>query len=210
MFGFIKKDLAMIKSNFKLLGVLLIVYIAMGFLGQMDISFILPFLSVMVMISTFSYDNYNKWDAYAVTLPDGRKNNVRSKYLVTILLIVVMAIATFLLTIMIGYVNKEPVNYSELLIHMLGTIFGTILVLAFMYPIIYKFGLEKARIGIFVAVFAIAILGTIIIQYCDLTFLGKTFDNLENYLITLLIFLTIGLPLISYFISLKIVKKKEY
>ena len=74
MIGFIKKDLAMIKSNFKLMGILLFFYVVMGLLGEMDISFILPFMSVMIMISTFSYDNYNKWDAYSVTLPNGRKN----------------------------------------------------------------------------------------------------------------------------------------
>ena len=59
MIGFIKKDLAMIKSNFKLLGILIIVYAIMGLMGKMDISFILPFMCVMIMISSFSYDNYN-------------------------------------------------------------------------------------------------------------------------------------------------------
>ena len=41
MIGFIKKDLAMIKSNFKTLGLLFVLYAIMGFYGEMDISFIL-------------------------------------------------------------------------------------------------------------------------------------------------------------------------
>ncbi len=73
MIGFMKKDIVMIKSNFKLIVVLVILYIAMGLMGDMDISFMLPFMCVMIMISSFSYDNYNKWDAYSISLPNGRK-----------------------------------------------------------------------------------------------------------------------------------------
>ena len=73
MLGFMMKDLAVIRSNFKLLAILIIVYAVMGLTGEMDISFILPFMSVVVMISSFSYDEFNKWDSYAATFPGGRK-----------------------------------------------------------------------------------------------------------------------------------------
>ena len=99
MIGFIKKDIAMIKSNFKLMGLLFIVYAVMGLLGEMDMSFVLPFLSIMIMISTFSYDNYNKWDAYSITLPNGRKNSVKAKYLATILMILIVSIITIILSL---------------------------------------------------------------------------------------------------------------
>ena len=97
MIGFIKKDLFMIKSNFKLLGILIIAYTLMGFVGEIDISFILPFMSVMIMISTFSYDNYNNWDAYSISFPDGRKNSVKSKYVATVLMIVLLSQLFYLL-----------------------------------------------------------------------------------------------------------------
>ena len=79
MLGLIKKDLLMIKSNIKTLFIILVVYGVMAYQGQMDLSFILPFMSVMIMISTFSYDAYNKWDAYASCLPNGRQNSVRDR-----------------------------------------------------------------------------------------------------------------------------------
>ena len=82
MLGFIKKDLLMIKSNIKILAILLLIYIVMAFQGQLYLSFLLPFMGVMIMVSTFSYDTFNKWDAYAVTLPNGRKNSVRGKYII--------------------------------------------------------------------------------------------------------------------------------
>ena len=68
MLGLIKKDLFMMKSNIKTLLIILVVYGVMAYQEQMDLSFILPFMSVMIMISTFSYDAYNNWDAYVLSL----------------------------------------------------------------------------------------------------------------------------------------------
>ncbi len=210
MIGFIKKDLAMIKSNFKLLGILIIVYAIMGFSGEMNISFILPFMSVMIMISTFSYDNYNKWDAYSISLPDGRKNSVKAKYVATILLILIVAVITLILSFIISYINTKTIDYEQILVSMLGTIFGTLLVLTFMYPIIYKFGIEKARIAIFLIVFGVAIVGGFILQYIDLSFIGNSLSFLENYLVIILIVVTVVMVYISYKISEKIFSKKEF
>ena len=210
MIGFIKKDLAMIKSNFKLLGILIIVYTIMGLMDKMDISFILPFMCVMIMISSFSYDNYNKWDAYSISLPNGRKNSVKSKYITTILMTLVVSIITIILSFIISYVNTQTINYEQILVTMFGTIFGTLLVLTFMYPIIYKFGVEKARIGIFLLVFGIVIIGSLLANFVNLSNGLKFLAFLEDYLIIILIIITIIMVYISYKISLKIFSKKEF
>ena len=210
MIGFIKKDLAMIKSNFKLMGILFVVYAIMGFMGDMDISFILPLISVMIMISTFSYDNYNKWDAYAISLPDGRKNSVRAKYVATLLMMIIVSIVTFILSCAISYYKTQTIDLVQMLSTMLGSVFGTLLVLVFMYPIIYKFGLEKARIGIFVIAFGIVIIGGLLIQYVDLSFISKYLFCIEDYLIPILIAVMIIMVYVSYIISLRIFNKKEF
>ena len=111
MIGLIKKDLAMIKGNFKFLAIFIILYFILGLMGKMDISFILPFMSVIIMISTFSYDNYNKWDAYVITLPKGRKNSVKSKYVTTILLVLILTIVTVLLSFIITYCRYHILDY---------------------------------------------------------------------------------------------------
>ncbi len=210
MIGFMKKDLAMIKSNFKLIGILLVVYVVMALMDKMDISFILPFMSVMIMISTFSYDNYNNWDAYAISLPDGRKNSVKAKYVATILMVLITAFITTILSFIIAYVNTNAINYEQILVSMLGTIFGTLLVLTFMYPIIYKFGVEKARIGIFIIVFGLVIIGGFLLQYLDLSFIAQSLSFLENYLVIIIILVTIIMVYVSYKISEKIFSKKEF
>ena len=210
MIGFIKKDLAMIKSNFKLLGVLIVIYAIMGLMNKMDISFILPFMCVMIMISSFSYDNYNKWDAYSISLPNGRKNSVKSKYITTILMTLIVSIITIILSFIISYVNTQTINYEQILVTIFGTIFGTLLVLTIMYPIIYKFGVEKARIGIFILVFGIVIIGSLLATYVDLSNILKVLTFLEDYLIIILIVIAIIMVYVSYLISLRINLKKEF
>ncbi len=210
MIGFIKKDLAMIKSNFKLLAVLITIYAIMGFMNKMDISFILPFMCVMIMISSFSYDNYNKWDAYSISLPNGRKNSVKSKYITIILMTLIVTIITLILSFIISYVNTKNINYEQILVTMFGTVFGTLLVLAIIYPIIYRFGVEKARIGIFLLVFGIIIIGSLFANFIDLSNILKYLSFLEDYIILILIIIAILMVYGSYKISEKIFSKKEF
>ena len=207
MLGFMMKDLAVIKSNFKLLAILIIVYAVMGLTGEMDISFILPFMSVVVMISSFSYDEFNKWDSYAATFPGGRKDSVRAKYLATILMLLIISIITTSLSFIIAY--NKTFDYEYIFSTTLGTVFGTILVLSFMYPIIYKLGIEKARIAIFVTIFGIAILGGLLINYIDLATLLNGLAFLENYWIFVIIVLGIVFLYGSYRLSLSFQMRKE-
>ena len=182
----------------------------MGLMGEMDISFILPFMSVMIMISSFSYDHYNQWDAYSISLSDGRKNSVKAKYVATILMIFIVSIATLLLSFMISYINTQTINYEQILFSMFGTVFGTLLVLTFMYPIIYKFGVEKARVGIFLIVFGIVGVVGFLAQYVDFSFLAKSLSFLEDYLVLILVIIAILMVYFSYKISEKIFRKKEF
>lgn len=209
MLGFMMKDLAVIKSNFKLLAILIIVYAVMGLTGEMDISFILPFMSVVVMISSFSYDEFNKWDSYAATFPGGRKDSVRAKYLATILMLLIISIITTSLSFIIAYNKTKTFDYEYIFSTTLGTVFGTILVLSFMYPIIYKLGIEKARIAIFVTIFGIAILGGLLINYIDLATLLNGLAFLENYWVFIIIILGIAFLYGSYRLSLRFQMRKE-
>ena len=209
MLGFMMKDLAVIRSNFKLLAILIIVYAVMGLTGEMDISFILPFMSVVVMISSFSYDEFNKWDSYAATFPGGRKDSVRAKYLATILMLLIISIITTSLSFIIAYNKTKTFDYEYIFSTTLGTVFGTILVLSFMYPIIYKLGIEKARIAIFVTIFGIAILGGLLINYIDLATLLNGLAFLENYWIFVIIVLGIVFLYGSYRLSLSFQMRKE-
>ena len=205
MLGFIKKDIIMLKSNFKTLAILI-----MAFKGIMDISFILPFISVMIMISTFSYDEFNKWNSYACTLPNGRKNVVKSKYISTLLMIIITTFIVGLASFIITYTQTQKVNYEEILSIILGTSFATILLESFMYPTIYKFGVEKARIGIFVSVFGIAIIGGLLSNIFNFGKVLELLKLLENYIIIIIPIIMVVMLYISYKISERINLNKEF
>ncbi len=209
MLGFIKKDLLMIKGNLKSLVILFFIYSVMVFQGQIDSSFMLVYLSVILMMSTFSYDTYNKWDAYSITFPNGRKNNVRAKYCSTIILIVITAIIVTILSMTISYVSTNAIDFENIIGNLVGCTFATSLLVSFMYPPIYKFGLEKARIGIFLVIFGVSFAAGLIAKYVDFSSVIKMLDFIGDYLIVILPIAAILILYISYKISERIYFKKE-
>ena len=209
MLGFIKKDLLMIKSNIKILAILLLIYVVMAFQGQMDLSFLLPFMSVMIMMSTFSYDSYNKWDAYAISLPDGRKSSVKAKYLATIILIIVTTIIIMALSFMISYVKTNAIDFENITETIFGSLFATILLQSFIYPAMYKFGPEKARIAFMTIIFGVAIIGGFITQYIDFSSIINILNFIEAYWVIVFLIAMILMLYISYKISERIYFKKE-
>ena len=209
MRGFIKKDLLMIKSNIKILTILLLIYVVMAFQGQMDLSFLLPFMSVMIMMSTFSYDHYNKWDAYAISLPNGRKSSVKAKYLATLILIIATTIIITILSITISYAKTKIIDFEKIVGTIFGSLFATILLQSLIYPAMYKFGPEKARIGLMTIIFGVAIIGGFIMQYIDLSYVIKILNLIEKYWIIVFSTVMFLMLYISYIISKKIYLKKE-
>ncbi len=210
MLGLIKKDLLIIKSNLKILIILFFVYGVMALRGEMDLSFVLPFMSVVIMMSTFSYDTYNKWDAYVCSLPNGRKNSVTAKYLATIILLAITTIIMTTLAVIISYTHTKAVSFGDILMTVFGSVFATILLQSFMYPAIYKFGVEKARIGIFIGVFGVAIIASIIAKFINFESLFQKLDALNNYWMIIFPIIMIIVLYASYKLSEKIYKNKEY
>lgn len=209
MLGFIKKDLLMIKSNIKIIAILLLIYVVMAFQGQMDLSFLLPFMSVMIMMSTFSYDNFNKWDAYAISLPDGRKSSVKAKYLATIILIIATTIIITILSFTISYARTKIIDFENIIGTIFGSLFATILLQSLIYPAMYKFGPEKARIALMTIIFCVAIIGGFITQYVDLSSIINILNFIEEYWIIVFFMTMILMLYISYKISERIYFKKE-
>lgn len=206
MLGLIKKDFLIIKNNLKLIIVMLMVFFIMALGGQFNISFIPTFIIVMLFISTFSYDEYNNWDASAITLPGGRKSIVKSKYITSLFLTLLSAVITVLLNCLISVINNTDVN--EFISSLLGSICAIVIIQSIMYPLIFKFGMEKGRIVLFILVFVmvgvISLLKNIIKTPNILVVLFN-----DYWFIVIPIILVISL-LISYKISEKIYLKKEF
>lgn len=209
MLGLIKKDFLIVKGNSKIIIIMLFIFFIMALQGQFDLSFLPPFISTTMFMSTFSYDEYNKWDAYAITLPNGRKNVVKSKYIACLILILLAAIVTILLNCLVGVIRNN-LDLDKFIPTFARSIFAIVLIESIMYPLIFKFGMEKGRIWLFVLSFAIiGIIGLFskVIKIDIPTSIISLFDNYWFVIIPIVIIIML---LISYKISEKIYSKKEF
>lgn len=209
MLGLVKKDLLMIKGNIRQVILFLVVFLILAFQENNIIVIVPVFVSMMVFITTFSYDEYNKWDAYAISLPVSRKNIVKAKYVASIILWAIALLVTVVITGIMG-LFEQNLNYFEMFGMILGCVFSIVLLEAIMFPLIFKFGVEKGRIGLFVGVFAIAGLLGFIFTGIDLENATGFIEIFNKYYYILIPLAAVILLVISYFVSKKIYLKKEF
>ena len=210
MLGLIKKDFLIIKANLKSMVITFIVYLMLAFQGTFDVTFIIPIIGIMLFISTFSYDDFNNWNSYAVTLPDGRRNVVRAKYIASIILMIILAVVAFSIGIGISYIKTNSINLDEIISSLMGTMLSSVIIISLLYPIVFKFGATNGRIILFAVVFGIAGIGTLIAQFIDMTPIINIINKLDNYLLIAIPIIYIILLGISYLISSKIYQNKEF
>lgn len=210
MIGLIKKDFLLIKANLKQMIIIFVIYLLLTFQGTFDVTFVVPLIGIMLFITTFSYDDFNNWNPYAITLPKGRKNIVRAKYISSIILTIILSILSLTLAVAISYTKTNSINIEEILSSLMGTLLSSVIIISLLYPIIFKFGATNGRIILFIVVFSIAGIGAIITQFVDLTFILNMINKLDNYVLIAIPIISIIMLSISYLISNKIYKNKEF
>ena len=67
-------------------------------------------MMLVIIISTFSYDDYNKWTIYSATFPNGRKNYIKGKYITTIILIIGITLINFILSFLLFYIKHSIIG----------------------------------------------------------------------------------------------------
>lgn len=210
MKGLIKKDLLMTKSNLKMLAIMFVVFTAMSLNDNMNMLFIPSFMSIIIMMSTFSYEEYNKTDAFLASLPNGRVNSVKAKYLASLLTVVISVILTIIISIVIG-IARNNLNLEEIVVTSLGCVAGILIIQSIIYPTIYKFGIEKSRIGIFIGAFGFSgIVGLIVRSGIKLSISKSLLPFLEQHMWFIIPVIVVAMLLTSYLISKRIYLKKEF
>ena len=210
MLGLIKKDFLLIKANSKSMIIIFIIYLMMAFQGTFDVTFIVPLIGIMLFIPTFSYDDFNNWNSYAVTLPDGRKNVVRAKYIASIILTIILGIVSLAIGVGIDYAKTNSINLDETISSLMGTVLSSVIIISLLYPIVFKFGATNGRIILFAVVFGIAGIGAFIAQFVDMTFIINMINRLDSYALVAIPIISVILLGISYLISNKIYQSKEF
>ncbi len=216
MKGLIIKDLCVIKNQMKTLLLVLAFFVIFSIINE-DATFILflvPFYMIMILITTFSYDEFNKWECYCNSLPLSRKEIVKAKYLLfnasSLVVLVLGVLASFIIPNFI-----ENTTFESIYASIIGVAFGICLVISLLVPFYYKFGSQKGRIMLFLTVAILALLiGTItsldVFNNIELMNIINSLNNLSLGMFTLLlIIVTIIIMTISYYISVKIYSNKE-
>ena len=217
MKGLILKDIFMIKNQMKNIIVILIMFGLLSIINNNSafVMFLIPFYMVMVLITTFSYDELNHFDIYGNSLPFQRGQIVKAKYLLfhsSNILLLVLGLGVAL----VGPLVSEKIAMSSVLSTLVGVIFGVSLIISVLIPFYYKYGAQKGRIMLFAVIIGISLLGGLLFQIlkvsgADVSFIISFLNGINIWLMMgILLLITFLIIYISYRISFHIYEKKEF
>lgn len=211
MKGLLLKDFCILKKQMKLMVVFVIFYAIWAVAAKMPtmMGTMVILLSIMMPISSMSYDEAGQWYRYAFSLPIPRRTLVLSKYVLGFLVslggLVVSAIGNI---IILALTNGE--NALESWLAIIGFLELGVIFLSIIIPILFKYGVEKGRLLIVV----IAVIPSLLVALLGSTLktsgtLMPSAEFLQAILYSSPLF-TLAIFLISFRISVGICRKKEY
>ncbi len=223
MKGLIIKDLLNL-SSYKTTLLIILIFCSIGMVGTDAVNAAPIFITVMIgmiVLSTFNYDEASHAEKYILSLPLTRKEIVMSKYVLAIVANILGSIVGILLTIIIvnviNVIRPEDLiklDFENLSITAVSGIFGVALIQAIQIPSVYRFGAEKGRIQMFLLLFLLVLMiagvGFLITKIGFDINIEKINRFMNHFGIPILILVSAILYYISYKISYKIFKKKEY
>ena len=212
MTGLLYKEFYTLKRYLKQYSTILIMF-ALISVYMKSVIYLQSMLSMSLGMLTFTgitYDKMYGWDKLALTMPVSRSGIVLSKYIMSAL----VSASALIVSSVIGIVIKQfvPVEEGMSDILMVAVLFGALLLIyAVILPIIYKFGVEKARIMMFGVIAIPIVFITIIVRYIPVPTGFIEFIN-SHVVLTGLIYLLICIliDVISYYISVHIYNQKEF
>ena len=145
MIGLLRKDLYMAWAYCKTFLLILAVFIAVGLSGEENSFFILypMIIGMMLPVSLISYDERFKWHLCCDAMPVSRAMVVSSKYVLTLLTVLLVFVATMLAQ----WFRLTRMGNVERLWELPGLLLPIGLVgPAILMPVIFRLGVEKGRI----------------------------------------------------------------
>lgn len=214
MKGLILKDLLNLRKNLKTIIIMCLFYtLLFSTLNPTFLSGMITILFAMQILTTFSYDDYSKWNMYALSLPITKKQLVLSKYILGISFIIFGGVFSFILTSLLSLFEGSFI-LGDLVASIIGSTGIMILMILILLPLIFKYGVERSRIML-LAIFAIpTVLILIISKVLALTGIPFPSEEQLNALLPVICIIAtlilIAGSYVSYMTSVKIVTKKEY
>ena len=100
---------------------------------------LMAMFSILMPLTAYAYDEKAGWDNYALTMPVTRRKLVVARYVFGLIVLSVSAVLTLAVCLA---ENMELTEILELIV-ILGSI--SMICMAFTFPVVLRFGAEKAR-----------------------------------------------------------------
>lgn len=213
MAGLLEKDVRLIMQRKQILLLFVVIAVVLGF--SQDGTFILGYLSFcasIVMVSTISYDELDHGYEFLMTLPITAKIYVKEKYLFCIGGAVIAWLFAAILYFVSKMIRGETFSFLDELPVALISLPIILLMLSILIPFQLKYGMEKSRIILALLAGIIAAAIYFIKNLIDGNSKILTAINSVNDEVVTIILFALGIfaTLISYFISSRIMEKKEF
>lgn len=215
MKGLLIKDLQLIKNQKQFLGVSVVMTIVF-ILYYDNTIFITGYMAAMLSlasISTISYDQHANGMSFLMTLPASRSDYAKEKYLLMLLTTGASLIISLLLVSVKLFLNYLPLEKDQLSGALLTSVLCTILVHSVMIPINLKFEAEKNRLATIVIMgiaYAIAFASISLIKHFHID-VDALLRKASPVSIGIILFVILaGLTAISFLLSLRIMKTKDF
>lgn len=212
MKGLMLKDIYNMKGYGRSL-LFIIVIFALAFKEQGSATLIVMFtiMSSILIINSLAQDEMYKWYHMALSMPVTCRQLVLAKYIVSagyaFAALLTGAAVSFILQAA-GWFPGE--DFIVMLAVMAISFLIALLFIAVIIPVNLKFGVQKGRL-LLLSLVALPLLLTLVIASLGVAAPSVMFYGLSPYVIVLGSFAAVAvLVVISYFISVRIMKKKEF
>lgn len=202
MIGLLLKDLLNLKQQVKLFAVLLIIWAAIALVSHNDSYFsgFVMIFSVMIPITSMSYDEKYHWERFALTMPLTRRDIVMAKYLLAF----VSGLAGTLVSAALTLANRSP--WPETGTSLLAFFGIGMLLTSVVLPFIFWLGVEKGRLIMMAAILIPLLLSALVSQ---LHIPDMVTPMISKVLLVAVLLIPV-LFLLSVSISIQIMKKKDF
>lgn len=218
MKGFFIKDLHLMLNQKKMLVMFFVIGLLLT-ISNSDMSFAVSYTMFVMAImasGTISYDTFENGMAYLMVLPAKRRDYVIEKYILIFATALITGVLISGVALAVASGQGNSIDVKGLLLQCGGLFLTLMIMMSFMLPVNIKYGAEKGRLVLF-AVFAIVFIAAYIIRNTNV-FSQEQIENVMMKLMTLpktglITSLCVGsllIMLISMFVSIKIMEKKEF
>lgn len=215
MKGLLHKELVGMRMYWKFILIFMLFIIVPAFFVPSISNFIFTtgsifiMLSIIICINSIAYDDSTKWNCYALTMPYCKRDLVRAKYLFALGLILAGVVLPILIAIPASLLS-DPSQLEGFGLMMALLFSGAMFIVSVFFPLLYYFGVEKARLFVVITALVpsigIGALGKMSIPVPEVNYFPA--DLLGNIAVLFPI-AAVALAFLSYLLTVRIFEKKD-